>query len=173
MRFGSFFVVAVAALLVGCDDASPVGDSEQTAMVFPSTVKAIDGAPMTSARLLRSVKRDEGDDNDDLALEDEERVTSLKMLTPIDELLAMLQKTEAQMLASLNKYDKDILAKVKESPYLGRIITRWKEGELSPIVVARLLKRFPSLSKEGSEWSAWRLYAAQYIRQHNSLKPTV
>ncbi|KAE9048122.1 hypothetical protein PR001_g3934 [Phytophthora rubi] len=95
------------------------------------------------------------------------------MLTPIDELLAKLSTAEAVKLANLNKFDDDILAKIKTTKGAAARISQWSKEEFTPTAIANLLKKYPSISRDGSEWSAWKLYAAQYLRKANFLKPTL
>ncbi|KAG2773557.1 hypothetical protein JG687_00017445 [Phytophthora cactorum] len=150
MRLGSIFFAAAAALIISCDAAS-------TATVTSSD--AVQPTPAKSVRLLRSVKT--GDDS-------EER-TGIQ-LTSIDDLLAKLKINEAVALKNLDKVDDELMQKLRENPSWSQKIQSWKENDLNPTEVAILLKERPSLSrKDSTEWNAWKIYAAQYLRQVQGL----
>lgn len=169
MRLSIILVVAAATFLVSCDAVAGATQSEQM------TIASIDAAPVKSSRSLRIAKPEEEDESED-DLEEEERMVKLpsfKMLTPIDELLAKLSMVEVVKLANLNKFDDDILAKIKTTKGAAARISRWSKEEFTPTTIANLLKKYPSISRDGPEWSAWKLYAAQYLRKANSLKPTL
>ncbi|KAF1787124.1 hypothetical protein GQ600_22100 [Phytophthora cactorum] len=147
-----------ATLLVSCDAGPTVADNTLSAMTSPVAVEPVDAPQMKKGRFLRSVKT-EVDESDDL---DEGGGAPMQF---IDDLLAKLAINEAVALNNLNKWDDDLMQKLRENPSWGRKIQSWKESGLDPTDVAGILKEYPSLSRRYStEWNAWKIYAAQYLR---------
>ncbi|POM57593.1 Hypothetical protein PHPALM_37873 [Phytophthora palmivora] len=86
------------------------------------------------------------------------------------DLVTKLKINEDVALKNLNKWDDDLMQKLRENPSWNRKIQSWKENDLNPIDVATILNGYPSLSRRHStEWNAWKIYAAQYLRLSQSL----
>ncbi|KAG2769283.1 hypothetical protein Pcac1_g19607 [Phytophthora cactorum] len=166
MRLSYIFVAAAATLLVSCDAGPTVADNTLSAMTSPVAVEPVDAPQMKKVRFLRSVKT-EVEESDDLKEFKEERGDPMQF---IDDLLAKLAINEAVALKNLNKWDDDLMQKLRANTSWGRKIQSWKESGLDPTDVAGILKEYPSLSRGYStEWNAWKIYAAQYLRLSQGL----
>ncbi|KAG6611841.1 putative secreted RxLR effector protein [Phytophthora cinnamomi] len=125
MRPSLILIAVVATLVATC---SGVSASEPSPL---SRMDAVDITPLKTSRFLRKVKVQE---------ESEERLT----LEKIDDILARLGVAEANMLATLNKFDDEIFNGAEAR------IQRWKEAEWNPTYVATMLRRdYPTLSPNG------------------------
>ncbi|KAJ8525101.1 hypothetical protein ON010_g16015 [Phytophthora cinnamomi] len=131
MRPSLILIAVVATLVATC---SGVSASEPSPL---SRMDAVDITPVKTSRFLRKVKVQE---------ESEERLT----LEKIDDILARLGVADANMLATLNKFDDEILRKINNINGAEARIQRWKEAEWNPTYVATMLRRdYPTLSPNG------------------------
>ncbi|KAF4041695.1 RXLR domain-containing protein [Phytophthora infestans] len=162
MRRSSILYVAAVALCISfCDAASAATNSEFSPIMPFGTLQSAYSTALTSTRSLRGSKRD--DDNKDMDFVQENRAGI--QLTHIDDLLKQLALNEKMVLQNLNKFDDDLMRKLRQNPSWARTILRWKDRDLHPTQVAAILNKYPQLSRRYSmEWNAWKIYAVQYLR---------
>ncbi|ETO58619.1 hypothetical protein F444_23003 [Phytophthora nicotianae P1976] len=136
-------------------------------MGSPDSMQSIVAAPSkTVARLLRNVDTGKGDSNDLVSAKEERAGAQLQF---IDDLLAKLAINEAVALQNLNRFDDELMQKLRENPTWMKKIQSWKENDLDPTDVANILKQYPLSRKHSMEWNAWKIYAAQYLRLSQGL----
>ncbi|OWZ06775.1 Avirulence (Avh) protein [Phytophthora megakarya] len=144
----------------------------------------MESATVKYARSLRTIKNEETDSDDLSSQEERLAIKSAKvdksylkhpLLVPEAKAVAAAKKAD-EMLAkriSLNKVDNALMQKLKANPAANARITRWIKGGLKPDDVATLFKKYPTLRRDGPEWTALNLYQAIFLRQTKSLNPTV
>ncbi|ETP37310.1 hypothetical protein F442_14880 [Phytophthora nicotianae P10297] len=103
MRQAIIVFVAAATLIVSCD-AAMLGS--------PDSKQSIDAASAKTTRFLRGV--DTEDDSDGLGFIKEERAGT--QLQFVDDLLAKLAINEAVALKNLNRFDDDLMEKLRKNP---------------------------------------------------------
>ncbi|KAK1935413.1 hypothetical protein P3T76_010638 [Phytophthora citrophthora] len=152
MRLSSVFVVAATISLVRCDATSIDTESK--------LIQPLDVAPVEKTRSLRKIKRGE----------EEEEVGSIiknPLLRYEMEVLAAAKKANDVLESKLqnDKVLQDILKKIKTTSGAKTRIQDWVERGADPVDIATMYKKYyPTLKRDGVEWTAQRLYSVLVLR---------
>ncbi|KAK1935414.1 hypothetical protein P3T76_010639 [Phytophthora citrophthora] len=171
MRLSSIFVVLVAAFLVSCNATSTTSERKSSTPVQPLDI------PVKNTRSLRKIKTEEEESSklEERAamgdiLKNFKRSTSYlnhPLLRPQAEVLAAAKKADEILESKLLK-DKElvkILKKIKTTSGAKTRIQDWVERGVDPVDIATMYKKkYPTLKRDGVEWTAQRLYSALVLK---------